>query len=500
MKALFTPFKVGLLMIVSSMSLIWMSGQVREGISDDQNLTRAFVLFKDVSGLAIRSKVVIAGITVGQIEKIELAGDQAKVWLKLITPLKSDARIAKRQASLLGESFLQLTPGYQGVSIPDRGQIQNVDYGVSPSDLMEEVKGIMLNINDITLSLKHVIAGKNGEQRLVNILENINRVVDQMNQAFAGNSPKIDRVVDNVIEVTNQAKKFTQQFRKKADGILRDAQRVSLNARVITDNVRSFVTEYGTGDEMSIKSTISKLQNSLEQLDGTLEHTHSIAQKVNEGQGSLGQLVNNDRLVKSISSFVDESSRFVSRLTRLQFQVAMSSEYYFKDAVAKSYFELKMMPKPDKYYVLQLVDSPNRRTQIIDRMTTTSSSGVNPLTVSEREEITEDRFLVSLQFAKRFHFLTGRLGILENTGALGVDGSFFNQSLNIVSDLFQFEKDRNPRLRFRATYEFFTHLYIAGGVDDVLNENRMDYFVGGGIRFNDNDLQAILATAPTPSF
>jgi phospholipid/cholesterol/gamma-HCH transport system substrate-binding protein len=500
MKALFTPFKVGLLVLASSVSLVWMGNQVREGITENEGLHRAYALFKDVGGLAIRSKVVIAGITIGQIEKIELAGMQAKVWVKLKIPLKTDARIAKRQASLLGESYLQLAPGYQGSPIPDRGQIIHVDYDVSPADLMEEVREIMGNVNEITLSLKKVVAGENGEQRLVSILENINRVVNQMNKALTGNSPKIDKVVNNVIEVTNEAKKFTVHFRKKADQILEDAQLISENARVITTDVRQLINHYGNDDASGIKGAVLKIKGSLARLDSTLEHTRSIAQKVDEGQGSLGQLVNNDRLVKSITSFVDESSRFVSRLTRLQFQVAMSSEYYFQDAVAKNYFELRMIPKPDKYYLLQLVDSPARNTRIIDRMTTTTANGMGSTEVSEREVITEDRFLVTLQFAKRFHFLTGRVGLLESSGAIGLDASLFSDSLNIVSDLFEFAEERNPRLRVRATYEFFTHLYVAAGVDDVLNENRLDYFLGGGIRFNDEDLQAILATAPTPAF
>lgn len=497
MNAFFTPFKVGMLVISAITSLVWMSAQVKEGINDSDDLTRAYALFKDVSGLAVRSKVVIAGITVGQIDGIELAGSQAKVWVKLTMPLKSDARIAKRQASLLGESYLQLTPGYQGLPIPPNGQIINVDYDTSPSDLMEEVRGIMLNVNEITLSLKNVIAGENGEQRLVNILVNINHVVDQMNQALSGNSPKIDRVVDNVISVTEEAKRFTRDFRRKADMILADAQRVSENARLITHDVRSLVNEESEG---SVKGAMSRLQGSMKRLDDTLERARSIAQKIDEGQGSIGQLVNNDSLARSVGTFVDESSRFISRLTRLQFQVAMSSEYYTRSAAAKSYFELRMMPKPDKYYVLQLVDSPARNVKTVDRLTTSTLNMGAPTTLRETEVTTEDRFLVTLQFAKRFHFLTGRLGILENTGAAGLDASFLNDRLNVVSDLFQFEAERNPRLRVRATYEFFTHLYIAAGVDDVLNRNETDYFLGAGIRFNDDDLQAILATAPTPSF
>ena len=500
MNSFFTPFKVGLLVILSSTSLVWMSNQVKEGIAEGEELRRAYALFNDVSGLAVRSKVVIAGIPVGQVDKIELAGTKAKVWVKVNLPLRSDARIAKRQASLLGESYLQLTPGYQGINIPEGGQIRFVDVDVSPAELMEEVKGIMNNVNDITLSLKNVIAGDNGEQRLVSILDNINRVVDQMNQALSGNSPKFDRVVTNVIDVTEEAKQFTKEFRVKANQILADARIVSSNARQITGDVRTLVSEHGTGEKSTLKGAMAQIQTSLRKLDGAIASAQSITAKIDRGEGSLGKLVNDERLVESVTTFVDESSRFVSRLTRLQFQVAMRSEYYFQDAVAKNYFELKMRPRPDKYYLLQLVDSPSRSVQIIDRTTTTTPDGGTPSIVTQSEKEIRDRFLVSLQFAKRFHFLTGRVGILENSGSVGLDVDLMDNRLNIYTDLFDFGADEMPRLRSRAHYEFFTHLYIAGGIDDVLNTDKMNYFMGAGIRFNDDDLAAILATAPTPSF
>lgn len=499
MNALFTPFKVGLLVIVATSSLVWMSAQVKEGIDDRPDLTRVWALFKDVSGLAVRSKVVIAGITVGQVDRISLEGNQARIDLKLTVAVRTDARISKRQASLLGESYLQLTPGYQGVTIPQGGQIRHVDYDTSPSDLMEEVRGIMLNVNEITLSLKNVIAGENGEQRLVSILENINKVVENMNQAISGNSPKIDKVVDNVINVTEEARRFTEDFRRKANLILADAQRVSENARFITTDVRELVSKDGEGGS-SVRVAMTRLEQSVKRLDDTLEHTRSIAQKIDEGQGSIGQFINNDQLARSVGNFVDESSRFLSRVTRVQFQVAISSEYYTRTDAVKNFFELRMIPKPDKYYLLQLIDSPSRKVKSVDRITTSTLNMGNPMTLRETEVTTEDQFLVTLQFAKRFHFLTGRIGLLESSGSLGLDGSFFDEDLNVVNDLFNFGANDYPRLRTRATYRFFTHLYIAAGIDDVLNSAQRDYFLGGGIRFNDDDLQAILATAPTPSF
>ena len=105
MKELVTPFKVGLFVIISVIAFIWMFGQVREGVGENEAGYEVYAIFDDVGGLAEKSRVTIAGINVGQIKKIELVGTEAKVWLLVTTPLKTDARIAKRQASLLGDIF-----------------------------------------------------------------------------------------------------------------------------------------------------------------------------------------------------------------------------------------------------------------------------------------------------------------------------------------------------------------------------------------------------------
>ena len=85
MKELVTPFKVGLLVIISVISFIWTFGQVREGVGENEAGYEVYAIFDDV-GLAEKSRVTIAGINVGQIKKIELAGTEAKVWLLVTTP------------------------------------------------------------------------------------------------------------------------------------------------------------------------------------------------------------------------------------------------------------------------------------------------------------------------------------------------------------------------------------------------------------------------------
>ena len=58
-------------------------------------------------------------------------------------------------------------------------------------------------------------------------------------------------------------------------------------------------------------------------------------------------------------------------------------------------------------------------------------------------------------------------------------------------------------------YNFLNHIFITGGVDDLLHDpvrdadtrrvlSGRDYFVGGGIYFTDDDLKAIIGTTGVP--
>ena len=208
MKDSIAPLKVGIVVILAAVALVYMLSQVQESVGGDAEGYRVFAIFDDVGGLAEKSAVSIAGINVGRIETIELAGDKARVWIRLQTPLKSDARIAKRQASLLGEYYLKLTPGYTGTPLNDGDEIKFIDYDTPPAALMNDLSGIARNVVDITESLKRALGGQEGEQRLISIIKNF-EVAQDIRNAVSGNNEKFDAVVDNVVAVTGEARQFT---------------------------------------------------------------------------------------------------------------------------------------------------------------------------------------------------------------------------------------------------------------------------------------------------
>ena len=494
MQGFMTPFKVGLVVLMSIGSFVWMSSQVREGLDDQQSGYQVYALLDDVSGLAIKSRVTIAGIIVGQIDRIELAGHKARVWLRINTPLRTDARLVKKQASLLGEYFIQLTPGYQGELLSDRDEIKRVAYDVPPAEILNDLKGVAGNVVEITESLKRVMSGEGGgEKKLLDILENFRKTAEDLRTAVGGNAHKFDAVVANVIAITKEARTFTRDFRQDAHLLMADARAVAANVRSIVGENTGTVQEGFEG----VKGAVGRMQMALDKLDGTLTHTESIANKIDQGKGTIGRLVNDERLIEDVSTLVSESGQFVKKITRLQTVVGMNSDYYFNGATVRNAFEVRLRPRPDKYYSLQLIDDPRGLTRFKETVTSSSDSDTDPL-IREQETVTEDRFRLSLQFARRYRFLTGRIGIIENSGGLGLDFHLLNDRLEVSTDLFAFAGNVNPRMRAWSQYNFFSHVYLKAGVDEVWNEELSDFYMGFGLRFNDEDLKTVLTAAPAP--
>ena len=133
----------------------------------------------------------------------------------------------------------------------------------------------------------------------------------------------------------------------------------------------------------------------------------------------------------------------------------------------------------------------------IRRVTASNDPRIPPILVEDVTEQTSD-FKFTIMIAKRWRFLTFRYGIMESSGGLGLDASLLEDGLRFQFDAFDFSAERWPRLRLIATFEFFSNLYISGGIDNMLNETTRDWFVGVGVNFFEDDAKAVLPLAPTP--
>src|SRR5215210_7128700 len=103
---------------------------------------RVQVGFPEATQLGLEADVRVAGVSVGKLRKKELdpRGNRTLVDLEIdrkFAPLKVDAQAILRQKSLLGETYVELTPGSSTKTIPEGGRLR--DARVKPTVELDEI-------------------------------------------------------------------------------------------------------------------------------------------------------------------------------------------------------------------------------------------------------------------------------------------------------------------------------------------------------------------------
>jgi phospholipid/cholesterol/gamma-HCH transport system substrate-binding protein len=437
----------------------------------------------DATGLAPRSRITIAGIPVGSLDSIRLENGAARLDVKVKNDvaLYENATLGKKSASLLGESVVVLTPG-----TPDRRKLIDGDEihviveQTTPGEIMDEMKEIADSVKAVAGQLASSIGTEQGGQNMRAILKNLADSTDALNSTIRENREVIRDTLRNVDAITQNANPEMAQILE--------------NVRIITQDVRELMAAQNgeAGDAGSLRATIERLDQASKSLESTMEHADSVAGRIDRGEGTVGRLTKDDALINEVQGVAEGVNDYVSNLVRLQTIVGLRSDYNFLANTLKTYVSLRLQPREDKYYELELIDDPRGFTSITDTSVDTTNPVQGPSHYRTITTTTTQAFRFSLQFAKRFGPFTGRFGIKESTGGVGLDIHLLQDRFEIVNDLFGFSEEVQPRYRVFISYEFIKHLWLLGGVDHLFLPSERDYFLGLQLRFNDEDLKTIL--------
>ena len=512
MKKLLTPVKVGVLVTVGLVGFFYAVHSIQQGSFGSTDTYGVYAMLDNVLGVAKRSRVVMAGIEVGYIDSVALDGGRAKLNLRIDknVQLYKDASLSKISESLLGDKLITLSSGHDTAHpLGDGGQIKKVVEEADMSQIFQQLHVITTDIQEVTGSIKSLLGDMERDDSVGGVMKRMNEIADnvaeltkQVNQTVIRGSDKIEQILSDVAGVTSGT-------RERYKEILDNVQVVSADVRRLVNNLNDIV---GQGEE-EFKESVGGFKETLTKANRSLENLDHITRKINEGQGTIGRLINDDKLLDKAEGVLDDASTITSRLARLRTEIDLRSEFHVRQGTLKNYLALKLVPKTDKYYMLEVIDDPRGSVEVSSFCKTTTSDGSPPVEECTEDVKVTDDFKFSVQFFRRYYFLGLRFGIIENTGGLGANLFAYNDDLELKLDLFQFGKneygeDAWPRLRAMLIYRptwLASHLYIAAGGDDFFNisgstRNTFDYFFGAGIHFDDEDLKAVFTAVGTPSF
>ncbi len=512
--------RVGIFVLVAIGVFMYMGFQVGAFRLDRGRYVEYPLFFKDVSGISRKAEVKISGVKVGWVEEVSLIpNDEMQVEITIMIfkeySLYSDAYAMVRQDGLLGPKYIEIITGD-----PLLRKLQPGDPLSKPSSepvsidaLMQQFQKIAMNVDEVTTAFKDVLGGSEGREQLQTIVDNVHVTVDRLASVGDSLNRIISRNEDHIDSFLQIGSTFQEGIDKISNVFDRDFNRIA----------SKFEVSVGAFEDMSIQAR-----------DG-LRSVSSVAEKIDEGKGLIGKLINEDETYRDLKLAVEGFKNYLTKIDRMQIvfdthfesMIRQAEGYEWEDS--KGFFGMRIYPREDYFYLVQLAssekgytkrkfvevdyfDSEGKQldTQSAQDRPFGSTLDLDDLTrlafVLNQRKLTTRRnaFAIDLQFGKIFNDVAFRLGLFEGTAgvAVDVDIPFKTDKFRWVTTLELYDttgqnrriEDRRPHLKWLNKMFLFRNIYTAFGADDFISKKNASVFFGAGIRFGDDDVKYFLSS------
>ncbi len=443
------------------------------------------VVLDDASGIRKGTPVRVAGVEVGRVRELRL--EDGKAIAVISTPnsltFREGARAKLENQGVLGERFISLELGSGAEADPDQL------VGQAPPGLTQittTLNQLGENLLAISESLKQSTTTNQGDNRIAIIAENIERLTETLVLVLEENRGNFTAVSTEIASLS-----------------------ASLNRDIppLVAELSAFAKELRTlaaGNRGELDRTIKDVSAISANMSEASESLSSIAQKVDQGEGTIGRLVNEGDTVDKLNSLLDsaneslgEVKKLVDRATDLDVDLTFSSQYLAEHGGARSYFGVVIRPNDQKYYRLEgvvretdylPVETTIRQEQTFD------PDGALLATTIFREDEEADDFVFNGQLAYRFGDVFLKGGLFESEAGAGLEYYGLDDRLRFSIEGYDFsrEMDLSPHAKVDFLFKLEKHIAVQVGYDDFLESDLRSAFVGAGIRWKDEDLKLLL--------
>lgn len=268
-----TEIEVGVTVLVALGVLIWGVTWLKE-LSLQRKVRVWHVSFPQSGGLGPSDEVQVNGIRKGDVTTMQLAGDHVVVGLALASEIQltRNCRVAIRNVGLMGEKVIAVELKQSGEPYTERDTIPGVyEQGLSEvTSSLGEAMGAIALLADEVRGVTDVIS-KSGD--LAVTLKNFRQTSEDLKQAVGENRAMLKATIDNFSAASQTTKRLTSD----REGELKRA----------------------LDDFASAARKMDVLSGRLDSLRFTLQ---SVTGKVDSGKGTLGKLVNDDKLYEDVSA------------------------------------------------------------------------------------------------------------------------------------------------------------------------------------------------------
>ena len=502
--------KVGVFVIIGLIIFGYMSMKVGNLTLTTEKGYDIEVLFDSATGLAKDVSVEIAGVQVGKVKNISLQEGKALVVLSMNPDMvirKNDTAII-RTRGILGDKYVEIRPGSMTAPPISPGERITLTAPITDMDVLMNTLGeVAQDIKALTNSLANVIGTEKGEADLREIVENIKEVVVALNQTIKNNQEDIGKIVDNLTTFSGTLEEIGTDYKGDIGAIIRSAKSVTETMEPMVKNLTEITNKINQG-----QGSIGRLINddeAIENLNQALASLKEITDRIKNGEGTLGQLIAKDDSIQNlnktlaslseITDTINSGEGTIGRLVKEEETIETLNEtlnhlntYMEKQETFQTYLDYRgeYLTEEEvlKSYLslrIQLKEDKYYLLQIVDDPTGTKTKTKTKITedgstTKKRKEKTKyDELKFSAQVAKRYYDIGLRAGLFESTGGIALDYYLLQDHMIFSFESFDFDLDENPHLKTRVDFFPIPHLYLTAGFDDFISDDDNESFFFG---------------------
>jgi phospholipid/cholesterol/gamma-HCH transport system substrate-binding protein len=264
-------FKIGLLALVSSV-LLFAGFNFLKGTDFFSRTNTYYVIYDSVDGLTVSNPIQVNGLNVGRVAKIEILQDQGNKLI-LTLEIRNDLKLGEQSLAILTDNGLL---GGKMIDL-EIGLIKKV---LQHKDTLKarKAEGLLAGLSQKADPL--VVKADS-------IMTSVNTVV----QALAQSKGDITDMLKNFNDISGSLKNTLAQ--EDINQMLRNMRQLSASLLVLEKQFHPIASKM---DSLTTKFNRLEIEKATKELNASMANLNQILKKVNEGEGTLGALANDDSL------------------------------------------------------------------------------------------------------------------------------------------------------------------------------------------------------------
>lgn len=249
--------------------------------------------FDQAGGLSGGNNITINGVKVGSVQNVNLEGDSVHVRLNfdlgMEIPRNSVAYL--ESSGILGDKAIVVERGDSQVYLEYGDTIKGVYSG-----------GMMETLQTEGEQLSEDVSESFGQ--LNSLLVELNDIVDEETQG------KVDQTLMNLQATTGEISSLLQGKRSELESSIDHARQILATVDTVSMRNGSRVDSVLVGLDESMKE-VERLSRELNKTNAQLSQ---ILAKVNDGEGSLGKMINDPGLYDNLENLSGEMNRLIENI------------------------------------------------------------------------------------------------------------------------------------------------------------------------------------------